>query len=110
MMDQHEEGLQEKMERGEVVNRNEDTRAYDIVFHALKKTPEKTLSPSFEERIIQLVIEKRLKEARRDNFWFGFGLFLIFIAFVVAISMTGFALNFGFLNAMADWKGLVELG
>jgi hypothetical protein len=106
-MNRHEEDLQGKVERNEPVNTNDlDANSYRIVFRALKKEPEMTLSSPFEERIIRLMIEKRLREERRDRFWFGFGIALILIAFIVAIVLTGFAFDFGFLKDMADYKGL----
>jgi hypothetical protein len=111
-MNEYEDELQGKVERNELnaTSNDVDVNSYQIVFRALKKEPASRLSSQFEDRIIQLVIEKRLKEARRDNFWFCFGLFLIFIAFIVAIALTGFSLNFGFLSAMADYKGLAVFG
>jgi hypothetical protein len=110
VMDQHEEDLQGKIARGETVQADIDVKAYRVVFHALKKEPVAMLSSSFEDRIIQLVVEKRMREERRDKFWFGFGLFMIFIAFVVAIALTGFAWNLGFLRNMSDYSGVAIFG
>jgi hypothetical protein len=109
-MDLHEEELQRKIEHGETVEADNDVKAYRVVFHVLKKEPVAMLSSSFEDRIIQLVIEKRIREEQRDKFWFGFGLFLIFISFVVAIALTGFAWNLGFLRNMSDYSGLAIFG
>jgi hypothetical protein len=107
-MNPWEEDLQNEIERNDRPDSDDlDAQSYRVVFRALKKDdPAKQLSRSFEDRIIALVLEKRRREERRERFWFGFGVFLIFIAFVVAIVMTSFSLNFGFLNAMADYKGL----
>ena len=108
-MNKSDEDLQKDIERNEIPASDDiDVQSYRVVFCALKKDdPSLRFSSSFEDRIIELVLEKRRKEARRDAFWFGFGVFLIFIAFIVAIALTGFSLNFGFLSAMADYKGLV---
>lgn len=110
-MSTNEEELQKKIEMNPSVDSDDiDAKSYQLVFRALKKEPSAELSRNFEERIIQLVLEKRRREARRDSFGFGFGIFMMLITLIVAIAFTGFSLELGFLKAMSDYKGLVVFG
>jgi len=107
----YEEELQKRIESNPLMDSNDlDVKSYQSVFRALKQSPAVKLSNNFEDRVIKIIGEKRRKDSSRDIFWLGFGIFLTLIAFVVAIAMTGFNLNFGFLKAMADYKGLLIFG
>ena len=42
--------------------------------------------------------------------WLGTGMFSLFITLIVAIAMSGFKLNFGFLKNMSGYAGLFVFG
>ncbi len=103
-----EEELQKNMEAG---HRSEglDARAYGEVFRALKKEPDYQLADNFADRVVTRILTEKTRYSR-DYFWFGAGLFFLIVAFVATVFFTGFRLDFGFLNGMADYKGLVVFG
>lgn len=107
-MNQYEEELQKSIEEGQTPDgEGLDVRAYQEIFHALKKDPGYGLPSNFADRVIDLVMEKRESGFSTDLFWFGAGIFFMTISFLAAIFFTGFRLDLGFLNVMADYKGLV---
>lgn len=107
-MNQYEEELQKSIEEGQTPDgEGLDVRAYREVFRALKKDPGYELPAGFANRVVGLVMEKRKSVLSKDYFWFGAGIFFMTISFLAAIFFTGFRLDLGFLNVMADYKGLV---
>lgn len=111
-MNRYEEELQQNLEAGKKPKGNElDIKAYQTVFNALKHEPELALSSSFAEKVVLLALEKQnSKSTIREYFWIGFGIFLMLIAFIVAIVLTKFKLNMGFLNGLSSFKGLILFG
>lgn len=110
-MSLHEEELQKKIESGENPQGDElDVKAYREVFHALNHDRGFELPANFTDRVVAKVMGKRKKDSSRDMWWFGIGIFLIVIAFVVAVVFTGFKMDLGFLRGIADYKGLVIFG
>lgn len=110
-MNQHEEDLQKNIEAGLKPTGDElDIQAYQEVFLRLKLEPEVPLSGNFANNIVDKVIEKRRRAASRDFFWFGVGIFFLLIAFVVALAMSAFTFNFGFLKDMSGYAGLFVFG
>ena len=111
-MTPYEEELQRKIEFGESVPDDQDTNAYQQVFRNLSKAPDYSLHASFAERVMQKVLaQKQMKESSKDMWWFGVGIFLLVITLIVAFAVSfayiRFQLNFGFLNAIGDYKGLL---
>jgi hypothetical protein len=110
-MNSYEEELQKSIEAGQNPKGDElDVKAYREVFQALKQTPGYEVSPGFADRVMLKAEQMRKKDSSRDMFWFGTGIFLIVIALIVAIVLTGFKPSAGFLNNMSDYKGLVIFG
>ncbi|HOX81637.1 MAG TPA: hypothetical protein PLJ60_00750 [Chryseolinea sp.] len=111
-MNRYEEELQRNLEAGQHPEGNElDVKAYQSVFNALRKEPEFTLSSSFADKLVGMAVKKQQsKNIFREYFWFGFGIFLMLIAFVVTIAMTGFKLDMGFLNGLNSFKGVIIFG
>src|SRR6478735_5333472 len=111
-MNHFEEELQKNLEAGKNPQDDElDLKAYQSVFSALKQEPEFTLSPSFADKVMQRVIDKQnSKSAFREYFWFGLGIFIMFIASAVAVLMTDFKLDMGFLKGLSSFKGLISFG
>jgi hypothetical protein len=107
-----DEELQRNLESGnKMASDNLDVKAYQYVFKALKKTPETGVSSSFADKVIQKALaQKQQKESSRDMWWFGIGLFLLSVAFIVALAFIGFRVNLGFLRVLADYKGLILVG
>ena len=111
-MNHFEEELQKNLEAGKNPQDDElDVKAYQTVFNALKQEPEFTLSPSFADKVMQRVIDKQnSKSTFREYFWFGLGIFVMFIASAVAVLMTDFKLDMGFLKGLSSFKGLISFG
>jgi hypothetical protein len=107
-MSENEERLQRDIEAGKISHHEEnlEANAYRHVFRALEKKPTLTLPGSFSDKVIQK-LESRDTSVFADYFWLGIGILLSVLALIVAIGMTGFKLNFGFLSAMSSYKGLL---
>jgi len=111
-MTPREEEIQRNVEAGRLDGVNEfDAKAYQQVFSALKEAPNPMLSPSFADRVVKTVMERKGKsESSRDMWWFGIGIFLMSIALIVAFAFVGFKVNLGFLKIIGDFKWLIVLG
>ncbi len=111
-MNRYEEELQGNLEAGKNPDGDElDVKAYQTVFNALKHEPEFTLSSSFADNVVGLAMKKQnSKSTFREYFWFGVGIFVMLIASVVAIFMTDFKFDMGFLNGLSSFKGLIIFG
>lgn len=115
-MNMREEELQKSIEKGQIPDGDGlDVRAYRQVFRALEKDPDFALPERFAEGVIDRLAARRRSRDARDHFWFGAGIFFIALAFQVTVLFTGvrlpaFRLDLGFLNAMADYKGLALFG
>ncbi len=111
-MNRYEEELQRSLEAGKNPEGDElDVKAYQSVFNALNNEPEFTLSSNFADKVVGMAVKKQQsKSTFREYFWFGFGIFLMLIAFVVTILMTEFKLDMGFLNGLNSFKGVIIFG
>lgn len=111
-MNRYEEELQQKLEAGKIPEGDElDVKAYQTVFDALKHEPEFALPSSFADKVVHLALKKQdSKSTFREYFWIGLGIFAMLIGSVVAIVMTGFKFDMGFLNGLSSFKGLIIFG
>lgn len=111
-MNRYEEELQRNLEAGKNPEGDDlDVKAYQTVFDALKHEPEFTLSSSFADKVVRIAVDKQnSKSTFREYFWFGLGIFVMLIASVVAIFMTEFKFDMGFLNGLSSFKGLIIFG
>lgn len=115
-MNTRDEEIQRNFEKGQIPDVDSiDMKAYRHVFQALEKDPAYTLPEHFAEGIVSRLAARKQSRDTRDHFWFGAGIFFIAIAFLATILFTGvrvsgFTLDLGFLNAMADFKGLALFG
>lgn len=110
-MNQHDDELQKNIEQGvEPMGDDLDVHAYRVLFSRLKREPDFHLPINFSDSVVTRVIEKRKREASREFLWFGAGMFLLLIAFVVAVALSGFKPNFGFLKNMSSYLGLLIFG
>ncbi|MEO7987899.1 MAG: hypothetical protein ABI663_00055 [Chryseolinea sp.] len=111
-MNHYEEELQRNLEEGKNPEGDElDVKAYQTVFNALKHEPEFTLSSSFADKVVGMAMKKQnSKSTFKEYFWFGLGIFVMMIASVVAIFMTDFKFDMGFLNGLRSFKGLIIFG
>lgn len=107
-MNVNDEELQNSAEKGHHTD-EVDSRAYKLVFDALRKEPEYRLRPSFADRVVKIAQGKQ-KGSSSEFFWFGLGIFFLLIAFVTAIVMTGFKLDLGFLSGVSSYYGLFVFG
>jgi hypothetical protein len=114
-MTPYEEELQRKIEQGQPLPDNQDVIAYQQVFRNLSKVPDYSLHAFFADRVIQKVMaRKQAQESSKDLWWFGVGIFFLVVTLIVAFAVSfayfRFKLEFGFLNAIADYKGLLVIG
>jgi hypothetical protein len=107
-MNIRDEELQKKVESGHESD-DIDSRSYKTVFQALSQEPEFKLPTSFADRVVAIAENKR-KGSSSDFLWFGLGIFFLLIAFVVAIVMSGFKPNLGFLSGVSSYYGLFIFG
>lgn len=107
MKNEHE--LQRGVEEGNASN-DIDSRAYEIVFDAVKKEPGYTLKAGFADRVMELAARQASGSATAEFIWMGIGVFLLFIAMIVALANITFTADFGFLSAMSSYAGLFVFG
>jgi hypothetical protein len=110
----YEEELQKNLESGKPVVGDElDLKAYQQVFKALGMQPNYELSSDFAAKVAARASEQKSKGLSGDFIWFGIGIFLLFISFVVALvislSWIGFKPSLGFLSGISAYKGLIVL-
>jgi hypothetical protein len=106
----HDEEMQNRIASGKI-GETADELAYQAVFKALAKEQPSRIAPGLADRVI-LRLEKR-KEERKSSFDLIMAIVggLLFIAgFIVTLVVTGFRPDFGFLEAIADFKGLFLFG
>lgn len=113
-MSPYEEELQKSIENGQAPREDGlDVKAYQEVFRALKKDPDYALSSDFAQRVVARVVSRERASAK-DYLWFGAGIFFLLAALIATVLFIGFrfdfGFDFGFLNVMADYKGLVVFG
>jgi hypothetical protein len=106
---ENEEELQSRIEGGASTN-GLDARAYRKVFHTLAKEPDYQLPADFAEKIAGRISIRQEKRFFDEYVWFALGILSLGAAFVSTVLLTGFRLDFGFLNRMGEYKGLVLFG
>jgi hypothetical protein len=106
-----DEALQKSIEEGKSFKDDADARAYQHVFRALQNDPGYDLSLAFAENVMQKAAVNRRRESANDFIWFGIGIFLLVIAFIVALIISlvfiGFKPSLGFLGGLSAYKGLI---
>jgi hypothetical protein len=102
-----EQELQNDIEKGLAGDHTLDTKAYSLVFSALKKEPDYHVALPFADRII-LFLEK--KEEKRDYWWMGVGIFLSVIALIVTLAITQTQWTAGVFTFLSGYSGLVVFG
>jgi hypothetical protein len=105
----NEEELQHGVERGSVAN-SFDSKAYEVVFDALKQEPDYALSSKFADRVVEIAAGNRSGSASTEFIWLGVGIFLLIIAMVVVLTKITMPSDFGFLSAMSSYGGLFVFG
>jgi hypothetical protein len=109
-MSNQDEELQKKIEANQHTDGSDiDVRSYQYVFRAISATTE-TLPQNFSDQIISKLIAKQKKESSREWWLIGLGIFLLVIAFMVAIAYSGFKLEMGFLKKISAYTGLFLFG
>jgi hypothetical protein len=106
---EYEEELQSRIEGGAMPD-GRDARAYRHVFHVLAKEPGYQLPADFAEKIAGRISAREERRFSVEYIWFALGILSLAAAFVSTLLLTGFRLDFGFLNRMGDYKGLVVFG
>jgi hypothetical protein len=108
-MNRYEEELQNNLDAGKQPAGDAlDVRAYQNVYSALKSEPVFSLPPSFAGRVSQIAFEKQKRKTNATEYiWLGLGILLLLITFIIAIALTEFRLDFGFLKGLGSYKGLI---
>lgn len=105
----NEDELQRSVEQGDVAS-DMDSKAYEIVFQALKKEPETKLSPNFSDRIVEIAARRSSGSASKEFIWLGLGVFLLIVAMIVVMTKITMPKDFGFLSSMSSYAGLFVFG
>jgi hypothetical protein len=106
-MENRDEELQLSMEKNRVNGTDKDSRAYRLVFDALRHEPEFRLSSKFSDSVLQRLEET---EGRSQYFWLALGFIGFVIAAAVAVALTDFSLDLGFLKHISKFTGLFIFG
>ena len=103
----NDEILQNKAESQEFDD-SLDSISYKKVFEALKRESSAKIPTNFADRLVALIeVRESKKSSRLELLLFIAGAILSVILFAVAIVLTDFKLNFGFLNFINNVKGLI---
>jgi hypothetical protein len=103
----HEEELQRQIEKGLVNESNEDVRAYQYVFDALKKEPDFHVSLPFADRVVA-VLEK--KDEKRDYYWMAAGISLIVVTLMISLALADIRWTTGVFTFISGYSGLIIFG
>lgn len=108
-MTKRDEELQHHIEAGNIPSGDDpDMRAYGEVFSRLKKAPEVALSPDFADAVMVKILKRQSRHSSRDFLWFGIGIFLLTVACLVAVAMSG--LSFAAIRHTSGYSGLLLFG
>jgi len=110
-MSTYEEELQKNLEEGKMPVGDElDIKAYQHVFDALEREPAFSLPSTFADQVVNLAVRKHRRNTFKEYFWFSFGMFLLLIAFVIAVALTDFRISAGIFSGLSSYKGLLIFG
>lgn len=103
----NDEILQNKVE-AEEFDDSLDSISYKKVFEALKRESSAHIPINFADRLVTLIEARESKKSSRlELLLFICGAILSVILFAVAIVLTKFELNLGFLKSINNFKGLI---
>jgi hypothetical protein len=105
----NEDELQRSVEQGNA-NMDIDSKAYEVVFDALKQEPNYTLKSDFADRVMELASRQASGSASTEFIWLGVGVFLLVVALIVAMTQITMPQDFGFLSTMSSYSGLFVFG
>ena len=106
-MENIEEELQHRIEKNQVNGGDQDSRAYRTVFDALQREPEFQLSSKFLDSVLHRM---EATEERSQYYWFAFVIMGFVFAAGVAVALTDFRPDFGFLKHISKFTGLFVFG
>lgn len=107
----NDEELQRNVEEGNTRPGDDlDTKAYQEVFSRLRKKPDTYLSANFADKIVFRIQEQKRRSSSRDFYWLAFGIFMLTVALIVAIALTGFKPGLGFLKGISAYSGVFVFG
>lgn len=103
-----DEKLQESIERGDLNLTDLDSRAYKIVFGALKKDPDIALKTQFADSVIKKIMSVKERHAiRMDYLWLSAGVFVLFVTAIITIILTNFRPALGAFQFIVNYGGLL---
>ena len=107
----NDEELQKSVESGNKFSGDDlDAKAYQEVFTHLRKKPDTNLPGDFADKIIARVIEQKRRSSSRDFYWLAGGVFLLIVAMIVAVVLSGFKPGLGFLKGISSYAGVFAFG
>lgn len=87
-----EKELQHKVDQGLPTEDSADTRAYRVVFDALRKEPAFQLPDSFARRVATIAsMSTAVRDARNERWLFAGGIVLFLVAFAFALTQIDFS-------------------
>jgi hypothetical protein len=105
-----EEYQQEQAEAGKF-DKSIDSSAYQKVFQALGNQPVHTLSPNFADKVVEKILQKKTSRITGAELTLAIvGVAFSIIIFIIAIILTGFKIQLGFLESLQSFKGLMIFG
>lgn len=110
-MNPKKETLRKKLEQDEFLKGlagEEDVKAYRLFLRAVEKEETFELSDDFAEKVAGRLNLKH--SAVHEFLWFGVGIFLLIISCIVAIALTDFKFDFGFLESISPYSGVFLFG
>ena len=110
-MNQEEENIQHALESGlKPHGDNHEIAAYKAVFSSLSRQPEIKTSSDIESIVLARIIKRRQQQSRRDYIWLSLGIFLLFIACIIAVAFSGVKMHASFLSRIPDVTGIIIFG
>lgn len=106
MNNDNDEALQQQAEAGDTPHQA-DVTAYRHVFRALRAAPLPTLPDTFADLVLMKIERRQAAVRRAEYFWLGAGLLVLVVAFIIAVVVTGFRPQWGFLENLAPFRGLI---
>jgi hypothetical protein len=96
-----EDEIQRQFDSGIAPGSNDaDTIAYKEVFRVLEKEPRIKISGDFASRVLQKIVARQQREARRDMIWLTFGVTFLVIGLIVTAVVAGLRFQFGLPKEM----------
>ena len=110
MEQDREEELQRQAEQHQITVVDKDSRAYKVVFDALHRETDFQLPSRFADKVILRLQQQHRYRTSNEYIWLGAGIFLFMVAAAVAVVLTDFRLEWGFLKSASRYLNVFIFG